>query len=494
MRIAIPALVVLAAAAGCGGDVELRLRVPHHFEQRVRPTQPGAMHSYQSGTVVQTLDSTGGHFKIWYVTTTIDHVPLADADTDQIPDYVQQVATSFDAVYDYDAVTLGFRPPVDDTTVGAGDDGGDSRFDVYLIDFGGAGDGAFASDGCLVGTQRCAGHMTVENDGLALYGTVIRGANILASHEYFHAIQSAYDSEQESWWIESTATWNEEMFFPAQSDFENALDGYLTQTDRPIYEPPIGPVPAFAYGLAIWAQFLTERFDDATVRQIWEKLENGVDGVADPEPLDATDRVLNAQHSSSLADAFAEFATWNLFTDRFADPVLGYTAGGNYPAVTIQWRGVLAYTELLRVYPMSAQYFSGQLDGRSQFTAGLADAEPAADLRIAIVLESSGTRSAPVWISDLAAAQPTVVDATGFERAIAVVVNTATSGSSARPTICLGSPDEVHACRFPMADAGTAPDGGNQVEPGCGCRAAASPVALWVVLALWFCARGRSRR
>lgn len=494
MRGPILGVALCCAVAGCGPDAEIALRFPQRLEQRIRPTHAGALHAYQTGVQVETFDSAGGHFKIWYVTTTADHVLLADADADQIPDYVQQVAASFDAVYAFDEGTLGFRPPIDDTTVNASDDGGDSRFDVYLIDFGGAGDGAFVGDGCLVGTQRCAGHMTVENDGLVQYGTVTRGANILASHEYFHAIQSAYDSEQESWWTESTATWNEEMFFPSQSDFENALDGYLTQTDRPIYEPPIGPVPAFAYGLAIWAQFLTERFDDSAVRQIWEKLEDGVDGVANPEPLDATDRVLNAQHSSTLADAFAEFATWNLFTDRFADPAHGYAAGDDYPALTIQWRGVLPYSELLRVYPMSAQYFSGELDGRTRFTVGLADAEPPANLRLAIVLESAAARSTPIWIDDLTTESPAAVDATGYERAIAVVVNTATSGSSVRPTLCLGSPEDVRACRFPDAvDGGTQPPADDEPQPGCGCTASSPFATAWPGCAALLLARWRNR-
>ncbi|MBN2362327.1 MAG: hypothetical protein JXR83_22935, partial [Deltaproteobacteria bacterium] len=498
--------VSLAVLAGCGPDLDPPLRAPRRLEQRIRPTHAGALHAYETGVEVLTFDSAGGHFKVWYVTTSADHVLLADGDADQIPDYVQRVAEAFDAVHAFDQGTLGFRSPVDDTLVGASDDGGDSRFDVYLVDFGGAGDGAFVGDGCVAGTQRCAGHMTVENDGLSLYGTVQRGARILASHEYFHAIQAAYDAEQETWWTEATAVWNEEMFDPAQGDFEAMLDGYLSQTDRPIYEPPLGPVPAFAYGLAIWAQFLTERFDDTVVRRIWEKLENGVDGVLDPEPLDATDRVLAAQHGSALADAFAEFAAWNLFTGRFADPAIGYAAGADYPAVTLQWRDLLPHSELLRAYSMSAQYFSGQLDGRAQVTAGFAAAGDWSDLRVAIVLERGDERSAPVWIDDLAAEHPRAVDADGCDRAIAVVVNTATSGASARPTICLGSPDEVHACRFagaadagPQPDSGPAADGG---DPACGC-ASASPGALapavWLLAALALARRrwrppGRGRR
>jgi hypothetical protein len=151
---------------------------------------------------------------------------------------------------------------------------------------------------------------------------------------------------------------------------------------------------------------------------------------------------------------------------------------------------------------MSTQYFSGLLDGRSQVAVALADAVAPPNLRIAIVLERSNARSAPIWIDDLAAEQPAAVDAAGYDRAIAILVNVATSGSSVRPTLCMGTPEEVVRCRFPDAtDAGApAPDGGalpaDDGEPTCGCTATAShgvacPVLALAVLMLW---RWRSRR
>jgi len=493
------AAVLLATAPGCGAPTaELELRSLDPFSQRLRPTNPGALFSFDSGATVLSHDSTGGRFKIWYATDTSDAVPLADDDQSGVPDFVELAADTFDQVITHYVDTLGFRPPVDDTAVGAADDGGDARFDVYLVDFAGMGDGAFGLDGCLTGTNQCAGHMSVEND-FAGYGypSYSQAITILASHEFFHAIQAAYDAEQSSWWTESTAVWATEMFDPAQPDFEWFIHGYLDLTEQSMDVPPVGPVDSFSYGLAIWARFLSERFDPDLIRQIWEGLVDGAGGVADPEPLGVIDALLVANHQSSYADAFAEFATWNLYNGRFASSGVGYQGAAGYDEVEIKWYGELPYQDDLRLFYASARYYSADLQELDQFTVGLADDAPSEDVRVAVVLERGFDRGAPIWMEQLYTTAPTVIDSSGEDRAIAVVVNVATSGQSQRPTLCLGAPEDVATCVDPGGtsdDAGPGSGGDTPPPEDCACRGGAPLTSPLLALALLLGAARRRRR
>src|SRR5690606_35560108 len=86
---------------------------------------------------------------------------------------------------------LGFRAPLADGSLL--DNGGDARFDVYLLDFGGSADGSFRVDACgqdgALPTQ-CAGFMVQENDFAGYAYPSVRYANrLLAAHELFHAVQ-----------------------------------------------------------------------------------------------------------------------------------------------------------------------------------------------------------------------------------------------------------------------------------------------------------------
>ncbi|MFH1809823.1 MAG: MXAN_6640 family putative metalloprotease [Pseudomonadota bacterium] len=471
----------VGSLGACADLAELDLRAPRPFEQRVRPTEGGDLFSFDAGATVLSHDSTGGHFKVWYAIDTSDAVPLADADHSGVPDYVELVANRYDDVIAFYVDSLGFRPPVDDTSLGLNNDGGDARFDVYLVDFDHVGDGVFGIDGCVGSSDRCAGYMAMEND-FAGYGypSLSVAVTVLSSHEFFHAIQAAYDSGQDSWWTEATATWAEEHFDPSQEDFEGFLSGYLDNPDRSMDVPPIGSVDSFSYGLAIWAEFLSEAVGPDAVRHIWEDLENGANGVADPQGLATIDATLQRVYSASFASAFTEFAIWNLHTGPFAVAGQHYAEGADYPIVARQWQGALPMTDQLRVYHASTQYLQGRLEGRSQVTAAFVEAAPP-ELRVGLVLERGSERTDPLWLDDLDAEWPAAADSTGYDSAILVVVNTAIEGSSARPTLCFGSPEEVHLCRFGEGGGGDQPPPGDQPDPGCGCQGAPASAPLLVL-------------
>lgn len=492
-----PFFVVWLAAAGCGDEAPVSTLHEPGSEIQVRPDTPGnsRMFSFDATDVVVTHGSPGGDFLIHYTLTEgANDVPAADADASGVPDFVEQVAEVYDEVGVFYEEELGFRRPLDDGFIA--DNGGDARFDVYLVDFAGVGDGNYRNDQCLADNpSRCAGYIVQENDyaGYGYPSTAIAN-RILGSHEYFHAVQAAYDTGQGSVAAEGSAVWATERFDSSLSDFEGFIDGYLQNPDRSLDVPLPGPVDPFSYGAGIFFQFLAERFGDEAVEQLWARSEDGAEGVADPMWLTVLDPLLVDLAGSTFAEAFREFATWNLYTASYADPGVAYAEGVGYGLVAIEMVGLPYADPELRVFYASTQYVGMLPDGRPEMTVALV-APPDApqeleDLSVVVALDQGGTWGAVTTLADLSAGEETF-DTSGVVRLVVAVVNGATSGDSRRPGLCIGTPEEVVACKAslgvtpePPVDPGT---GGSATEPpgetappaddGCGCEVPGQPSA-----------------
>lgn len=441
----------LAGALGCSGD-------PGEADigaaaQALRPDTPGNNELYQfdPGDVVETHGSASGHFLIHFTKAGNHAVPAADSDASGIPDFVEEVANVYDEVYKRYHDDLGFRPPASDEAIPT-DNGGDGRFDVYLVDFAGIGDGIFRTDGCdAQNAEVCSGYMVQENDyaGYGYPSTTIAN-RILGSHEYFHAVQAAYDINQGSVANEGSAVWATEKFDPSLEDFEGFLSGYLKNTDRTLTEPLPGPVDPFSYGAAIFFQFLDERYGEALVRSLWERCENNAFGEANPDWFTALDPMLTAEANTSFAEAFVDFATWNLFTGSVADPARSYADGADYPTLDYVDIGLPHMDDALRVFRASAQYYRMDTGDRAAVTAALVppkDSPSEADGLAMLLVTRTGTTLGPVLRVADPLAGSEVVDATGADKFIVVVINTKQDGESQRPGLCAGTPEEVAACR-----------------------------------------------
>jgi MYXO-CTERM domain-containing protein len=479
---------------------------------------------------VETHGSPGGRFLVHYTRDGINAVPDDDDDTSGVPDFVEEVALTYDEVLaTYEE--LGFRAPLDDGEVD--DNGGDDRFDVYLVDFAGVGDGAYRDDAC--DGDRCAGFMTQEND-FAGYGYPSRtvAIRILSSHEFFHAVQSAYDNGQGSVLAEGSAVWATEVFDGSLGDFEAFLPGYLENPDRPIDEPLPGPVDPFSYGSAIFFQYLAEAHGEDVIASLLESTEDGAGGVDDPYWVDQLDPVLG-ETGSSFAEAFIEFATWNLYTDEAADPSRSYADGDGYPRVRIDPEVMPHVDERLRLYRASAQYIGASPGDRQQVTAAVVPTALAPDgadgVSLILATEVDGAIVQAIELEDVTAGTE-VIDTSDVDRVIVGVVNTATTGDSRRPALCVGSAEEVAACIATYADPGTGsggagatgattsvtaagsggadgsgdgsggsavPEGDGDEEEGCGCEvpgapASRAPASALAVAAIAAAAGYRRRR
>ena len=135
---------------------------------------------------------------------------------------------------------------------------------------------------------------------------------VTAAHELFHAVQFAYDYDEDAWFMEATATWAEDEVY---NDVNDNLQ-YLAQS--PLSQPRQS-MDHFAglrqYGDWIFFRYLTERFPHASgglpvlVRDLWERAD-GAAGGPDDYSMQAVEHELKAR-GTSVRKVFAAFADAN---------------------------------------------------------------------------------------------------------------------------------------------------------------------------------------
>ncbi len=541
-RLSVGALLALTA---CGvSEQPLPLRPPHAEARRdeLRPTDTSSseMWRYLPADSVEHYDEPDSGFRVHFTRTGVNAVPVLDANADGIPDMAESVVSVYDLVAAKYQTQLGFRAPLGD--VSQASNGGSERFDVYLLDFGAGADGAFRSDQCT--NDKCIGYVVQENDFAGFgYPNATVATRILGSHEYFHGIQDAYDNGQDIVIVEGTAVWATEQFDPSTNDFEGFLPGFMSRPDRSLDSPPPGPVPAFAYGSAIFFQFLTEKYGQPIIRKLWEHLENGQGSasepadVANPHWIIQLDALLKAEYQSTFALTWREFVRWNLYTAGAADPSKSYANGASYPAPAMTAATAPHQLMVLRVFYASAQYFKLPADTRPTMGALLIDDPSTVEdetqgMELLLAARRNNLNATVLTVSKVKDGTQTV-DTSGGAQLVVAVVNTArqaVNGTlSKRPGLCVGSPEELLACRIALdpsfdagfdaglpdagapdagpadagadagVDAGSVPDAGTRdggSEPpvmpkGCGCNSGGSTFGA---LALALSLRRRSPR
>lgn len=398
---------------------------------------------YEPGVVVRRFDSPQGSFRVHYTNQGASAVPARDDDLDAVPDYVELVAAEYERVLAFYRDTLGFLPPPSDLAVSDGN-GGDGRFDVYLLDFPTGADGAFRSEPCVSATGvRCGGYMLQENDfrGRA-YASLEEATRILASHELFHAVQSAYVSSPSSVLGEATAVWASERYDSSLSDFDTAVRGYLARPERSLLQEPAGPPDAFAYGASLLFRQLEESYDDGLVRLLWEELARA------PEPAGwgvALDRVLKRHYQSSLADAYVRFARWNLYTGGRADSALAYAEGARYPGLTEQPLTLPFYDALVRTLPLSTRAYVVEPTQRELLVTLGGEGSAREGLRWLLAVERAGRITRVLEASTELPVSTGPVER-GLDKVHAMLIDTRAEGATQRVAVCLGDTRDLTPC------------------------------------------------
>lgn len=215
----------------------------------------------------------GGRYLIHYATTGTDAPPLADANANGVPDWVEQVAATFEEVATA-YVDRGWRLA---PTANA------APYDVYLRNLGPLGlYGQTTSDQPLPSTGFANAFTSfieidnnfTENVFVNARGgpfTPLQSLQITAAHEYHHAIQYGYNFFFDVWYAEATSTWHEDELY----DNVNQLYSYLiiafNNSNRSL-DIPADVTTGGGYGRWLLNRYLVEQHGTTVVRSAWEKL------------------------------------------------------------------------------------------------------------------------------------------------------------------------------------------------------------------------------
>ena len=238
---------------------------------------------------------------------------------DGVPAQVEATLAAFNRVWRVEVGMYGYRRPVSDA--GTRNNGGDARMDVYLSDTGAERlYGYCAPDGPATRQRTVAAYCVVDEDfsRTQFAGSPEDSLRATAAHEFFHAVQFAYDWREDGWLMEGTAAWVEDEVYDAVNDnYQYLYGGPLSrpqrELDRAYYEP------------WVFFRFMAEYFGSAkedrpiVVRQIWERASR-----PGQYSLEAVQRVA-AAHGTPFRRLFADFG----WTQPFAAAV--YEEGRSYP-------------------------------------------------------------------------------------------------------------------------------------------------------------------
>ncbi|MBI3158977.1 MAG: hypothetical protein HYZ26_05190 [Chloroflexi bacterium] len=310
------------------------------------------------------------HFRVHFTFSGRDAVPDADENGNDIPDFVEQVGSTLEFVWDVEINIFGWPAPPPD-----GGRGGDNRLDVYLSDiinrYGALGYVTNEGHDALVGDnpateaveQRAmSAFLVLDNDyqddllrpeDRARWLELLRST---ASHEFLHVIQFGIDGgENDNWFFESVATWMEDEVyndindlvryvgaaFKAPDSCQLARGGVTKEEDRLNW-----------YARWLFFRFISERHGHATVRDIWltagHDQTNGYKAFAGPL----------ATAETEILQVFREYSLALLLRD--------FEEGEDYPTVRLEGEAAAdaTFRPVDGVFQMGADYIEILADGR----------------------------------------------------------------------------------------------------------------------------------
>ncbi|MGD9959482.1 MXAN_6640 family putative metalloprotease [Nocardioides sp.] len=234
------------------------------------------------------------------------------------PAWAQTTLDTMESVWTYEVTTRGYtRGPAVDNGLG-----GTPQFDVYTEDL--LGDGLYGY--CQPETKQAgqdwiySGYCVLDNDYAGYPLGALPSLQVTAAHEFFHAIQFNYDTGEDGWLMEATATWMEERYADNVNDNRSYLSyGQLAK--------PRTPLDTFSglthYGNWIFFERLSKRFGVDAVRNIWTRLD-ATSGARDNFSIQAVRNYLTSKHVK-LPRFYADFAAGNLFPGKVYSEGASYT-------------------------------------------------------------------------------------------------------------------------------------------------------------------------
>lgn len=268
------------------------------------------------------IESTLGYFRLHFDTSGPHSVPLADADSNGLPDFIERAADFADSCWLYEVGTLAYLSPVPD-----GGQGGSDQYDIYFQQVPYYGFTTPETAGPAPWND-FSSHIVVHNSFATGFppnddpeGLVLGALKVTIAHEFYHAIQFTYDVSETSFFMEMSSTWMEEMAYPQVNDNYNYLPYFFNVTQIGLQAGD-----AHRYASFIWPKFLQERFGVGIMRDIWDLCRTTT-------AVTAWGMAINSA-GSSIESEFTRFVNWNYHTGA-RDIGQHFASGADYPLVNI---------------------------------------------------------------------------------------------------------------------------------------------------------------
>ncbi|WP_134741283.1 MXAN_6640 family putative metalloprotease [Nocardioides sp. 503] len=304
-----------------------------------RPTSPSDQDSYGTFPVSRSCSAV---VCVHYVTSG------PEATTDAWAAKTLATTTSVHNRY----VAAGYKAPEPDGTRG-----GDARTDIYIANIGDRGLYGY----CTTDERKPArppfdryAYCVVDNNyAEAGFGahTPEENLQVTVAHEYFHAVQYAYDFAEDAWFLEATAAWVEDEMYDDVNDNRQYLAASpLRQPRRSMdrFDPRTG----YHYGIWIFFRRLSERFPGAQaglptiVRDMWRRADGSGPVARDQYSWQAVSSVLKARRTS----AQREFTTFSAANRR---PRKTYSEGAAYRAAPLAGRATVSRSVVRRAVELN---------------------------------------------------------------------------------------------------------------------------------------------
>lgn len=259
--------------------------------------------------------------------------------------FAATAARTLDHVHGVFTGNLGYRKPTSDGGWASSLDRGNpnGKFDVFLGNLGQYGIYGY----CTLDQFRASSYCALDNDFSEFSGTPMNSLKATAAHEYFHAIQFAYDPSEDGWLMEGSAVWAEERAYDGVNDYLQYVRGDSVITNPVIPSDQDSVHNIRVYSSMLFFEHLTQTLGVNRMRDVWKATQGT------PYSLQSIRRVV-ARHTN-----------WEQFINRFAmwnsrPPGIGYSERDSYPGgrFTVTKRLGLNTTRTLKTSTMRRDHLA----------------------------------------------------------------------------------------------------------------------------------------
>lgn len=273
--------------------------------------------------------SPDGFFDIHYSISGDNAVSAIDNNGNGIPDYIEQIGAAFDYVKSVTCSSRGFRQPLLDK--------GKNTFDVYVYNlkgvYGMTNSLSFYKDKHRV-KNRASCYISIDNNYAPSKGFKKEREDcmkVTAAHEFFHAVQYAYNVYADKWWKEASATWNEDEIYSGINDYVQYIKNFFSS--------PQNTLEKSNYGGVVFAKYLSEKWGGYDIiKRVWE-----IQAFAYNNSINSIDRAIKERRrDQDISTVFNEFTAWNF------NPWQYYKEGD-------QWKQSVAIQNTYNIYPVGVK-------------------------------------------------------------------------------------------------------------------------------------------